>query len=352
MRKKKVTLSDIAQKVGISTASVSMILASKSLCRFSDETISAVYEASRELGYENKHIKEDRKLIMIVCPSVINPYFATLLQAMETEAKARGLGTMIYTTYWDAQKERRACELARDPKFGGVIFAMIPQQPELVRLLNESVPVVAVGDRQHDTGFDTVDINNYSAGLLVGKHLLELGHRKIAYLSTSLNSEHSARVRRYEGLKAALKQAGQPTKLLLFTKEFSSQTELETIDVEYHTGYELAIRCIKDNPEVTAMVAVNDMVSYGVIDAVKHSGFSIPEDYSVCGFDNIYPSGFSTVGLTTVEHQIVQGGKSAVKLLCEKMGRRQSESTAITRMEYQSKLVIRNSTGRAPERMV
>jgi LacI family transcriptional regulator len=351
MRKKKVTLQDIANTVGISSASVSMILASKSLNRFSDETINAVYTASRELGYESKHSKEDRKVVIIVCPSVINPYFATIIQGMEQEANVRGLGTMLFTTYWDIEKEKRICEFAKDPTVGGVIFAMIPQQPELVRELNKTVPVVAVGDKQNDIGLDTVDVNNFNAGTLVAKHLLALGHRKIAYLSTSLNSEHSARVRRFDGLKATIKQFGLPAKLNLYAAEVPSLTELNTIDIEHQTGYALAKRCMKETPDVTAMVAINDMVAYGVIDAIKDSGYSIPDDYSVCGFDNIYPSSFAGVALTTVEHYIIQGGKSAVRLLCEKMERQQPrtlEQGAVTRVEYQNRLIIRSSTGEPP----
>lgn len=351
MRKKKVTLQDIADKVGISSASVSMILASKSLNRFSGETINAVYTVSRKLGYESKHSKEDRKVVIIVCPSVINPYFATIIQGMEQEAKVRGLEPMLFTTYWDIEKEKRICEFAKDPMVGGVIFTMIPQQPELVRELNKTVPVVAVGDKQNDIGLDTVDVNNFNAGTMVAKHLLSLGHRKIAYLSTSLNSEHSARVRRFDGLKATIKQFGLPAKLNLYTVEVPSLTELNTLGIEHQTGYALAKRCMKETPDVTALVAINDMVAYGAIDAIKESGYSIPDDYRVCGFDNIYPSSFSGVGLTTVEHYIIQGGESAVRLLCEKMERQQPctlEQGKATRMEYQNRLIIRSSTGKPP----
>lgn len=353
MRKKKVTLQDIATKVGISSASVSMILSSKSLSRFSTQTIDAVYAASRELGYEGKHAKEDRKVVLLVCPSVINPYFATLIQGMEQEAKMRGIGTMLITTYWDMEKERRACECAKDPMVAGVIFAMIPQQPELARELNKTVPVVAVGDKQNELGLDTVDVNNFNAGVLVAKHLLGLGHRKIAYLSTSLNSQHSARVRRFEGLRTEVLQSTLDAKLTLFTAEIPSLTELNTIDIEHKTGYNLAKRCMKEEPGITAMVAVNDMVAYGVMDSIRDAGFSIPGDYSVCGFDNIYPSSFHGVGLTTVEHYIIQGGKSAVRLLCDKIAKVQSivaDSSAVTRVEYQSRLIVRSSTAKPGSR--
>lgn len=185
MRRKTVTLQDIAEKVGLSTASVSMILAGKSLSRFPDETIDAVYSVSKELGYVSKRSKKDRRILLIVCPSVINPYFATLIQGMEQEAHVQGLATMLCTTYWDTEKEKRVCEFAKEPTVGGVVFAMIPpQQPELVRELSTTVPVVAVGDKQNELGLDTVDVNNYNAGgVLVARHLLDLGGHKKNRLS-------------------------------------------------------------------------------------------------------------------------------------------------------------------------
>ncbi len=348
MLKKRITQREIADHVGVSTASVSMILAGKSLARFSDETIDAVHTACRELGYQGKASRRNRTIVLIVCPSVINPYFATIIQGMEMEAKEKGLETVVFTTYWDTEKERSACEFAKDPMVGGVIFAMIPQQPELVRQLNETVPVVAVGDKQNEVGLDTVDVNNFNAGVLVARHLLELGHRKIAYLSTSLNSEHSARVRRHDGLKAQIARFGHGATLSLFTAEIEALTELNTVDIEHRTGRSLAKRCIAEEPQVTAMVAINDMVAYGVIDGIKESGFTIPGDYSVCGFDNIYPSPFNGVALTSVEHFIVQGGKSALRLLCEKMEGRQSRALArgaVIRVEYQTRLIVRASSG-------
>lgn len=330
-----------------------MILAGKSLSRFSDETIDAVHTACRELGYQLKTPKRNRNIVLIVCPSVINPYYATIIQGMEMEARIQGLETVLFTTYWDVEKERSACEFAKDPMVGGVIFAMIPQQPELVRELNKTVPVVAVGDKQNEVGLDTVDVNNFNAGVLVARHLLQLGHRKIAYLSTSLNSEHSARVRRYDGLKAEISRFGQSASLSLFTAEIPAMTELNTVDIEHRTGLSLARECIAKDPAVTAMVAINDMVAYGVIDAIKERGFAIPSDYSVCGFDNIYPSAFNGVALTSVEHFIVQGGKSALRLLCDKMDGKQSravESEAVIRVEYQTRLIVRSSSA-APRQM-
>ena len=107
---KKPTIRDIAREAEVSPASVSMILNGKSLSRFSQETVSRVYEASRRLGY--KPLRQEkggrRKAILIICPSLTNPYYASLVQGMEQEAKSQGYTTIIYTTYWDKAEERAA----------------------------------------------------------------------------------------------------------------------------------------------------------------------------------------------------------------------------------------------------
>jgi LacI family transcriptional regulator len=121
--------------------------------------------------------------------------------------------------------------------------------------------------------------------------------------------------------------------------------------VEHEVGYALARRCLEESPKVTAIVAINDMVAYGVRAALIDAGIRIPEDMSLCGFDNIYPSRFSGVDLTTIEHAIVERGRSSIRLLSEKF-RVESESNdenVITRVEYQSRLVIGRTTGKVKE---
>ncbi|MCH3918533.1 MAG: LacI family transcriptional regulator [Spirochaetia bacterium] len=348
MSRQKVTLKDIAQQVGLSTASVSMILSGKKLSRFPQATIDKVRSSATEFGYQSKHgpsVSEES--VLIVCPSVYNPYFAMLLQGMEMQAAQLGIRTVVRNTYWNIETEYDVFSFARNSLFSGVIFAMIPQQEKLGMELSKVMPLVAVGDYSDRFQFDTVDINNYEAGRMVARHLLELGHQRIAYISTSLNSYHSARVRRLEGIRDELLKAGIKEKAIVCCKDVDSMTELNHPDVEYETGCFLARQCLEQHPEVTAMVGINDMVAYGIMDAIHAGGFSIPDDYSVCGFDNIFPSKFMSVGLTTVEHHIVQRGQRAMSLIASRIRHMKAYGDAVcdvTRVEYSSKLIVRSST--------
>ncbi len=349
MKNKKITLKDIAQEVGVSTASVSMVLSGKNLHRFTHDTIEAIYESAKRFEYSPPSQKKGNPLILIVCPSVINPYYATIIQGMESEALDQHLDTLIITTYWDKEKEQKVSQFASMPRVSGVIFAMIPQQPHLISPLHEKLPIVAVGDKQNNLGIDTVDVNNFEAGYMVGKHLVELGHRHIAYVSTSLNREHSARVMRLEGLKEAFHESYPDDDIVIFSSDITSIQELRTLNIEHITGYSLTKKILKERPDITSIVAINDMVAYGVINAIHESGLSIPDHISVSGFDNIYPSQYNRIPLTTVEHYIIQRGKSAVRLIANKI-RKDNDSeephAAVTRVEYMSKLIVRESTGK------
>ena len=105
-------------------------------------------------------------------------------------------------------------------------------------------------------------------------------------------------------------------------------------------------KCLKKTPEVTAIVAVNDMVGYGVLDCIIANGYSVPTDYCLCGFDNIYPSRFLNINMTTVEHSIVNRGKAAMKLLISRLEHNEeNQDEIVTHMEYISKIIEGTTTG-------
>ncbi len=351
---KKVTLKDIAARADLSPASVSMILNRRSIDRFNAETVERIFALAAEMGYKSSKekayalIKPSDTLIIIICPSLFNPFYTTIIQGIEIAARARGFVTSVRTTYWDTDTERFIMEQARKFNVAGVIFAMIPQQPQLAYDLSKYLPVVAIGDRRGDLELATVDMNNFTAGQLIGRHLTALGHRHIFYLSTTLNDQHTSRVRRCQGLQAAC--AAADAEFDIFTKEITPDFELSHVDVEYSTGYELANRCLDSAPQTTAIVTINDMVGYGAYNAICDRGLRIPDDVSLCGFDNIFPSRLHGVGLTTIDNSLTECGKSAFRLLQEEIASYEHNGRfeSITHVEYKCRLIVRSSSGRAP----
>lgn len=343
MRKNKVTLKDIAAMTGYSPASISMVLSGKMLERFSDKTIREIRGAAKKCNY-NTGIKGTT--VLVICPSVFNPYYSTVLQGMDMEAAKYGFSTLVYNTYWDPEREKKVLDFAKNPAICGAVFAMIPQIHETAVELNKTIPVVAIGDYHKDLQLDAVDINNCNAGKLLAEHLIGLGHKKIAYISTTLDEYHSARTQRLEGLTDAYKKAGMPDSPVVYSRSITSEYELHNVNVEFETGYGLMLECINETPYVTAVIAINDMVAYGCMNAVRDRGFRIPDDYSICGFDNIFPSKFCGINLTTVEHHIIERGKKAIELIAARPENR-SGVLDVVRIEYKSSLIIRGSTARA-----
>jgi len=345
---KKVTLKDIAQATGVTSASVSMILNGKDLHRFSPELITKVLLTARSLHYVPPGRNQDKKQIAILSPSVNNPYHTTIIMGIERAALANGYLTGVYNTYWNPETERTLLNvLAKQNAIAGIIYVMNPLQTSLVSEVNRHSPVVAVGDLTGgELDIDTVDINNFRAGEMVGEHLIALGHRHIAYLTTSLNDPHVARVRRCEGLQSAYERLCPEGSVSVFCKMNEYEQEIQSPDIELESGRELALECLRD-PKITAIVAINDMVGYGVLDTLLEQGLRIPEDYSLCGFDNIFPSRFHGIQMTTVDLSTVYQGARAFHLLKEKMENPQKPTIPypITRVEYRSQLVLRGTTG-------
>ncbi len=351
MKKRKPTSMDVARAAGVSQSTVSMVLNGKQLPSFTDETIRKVMDAAAQLGYEG--VRRERapalsNTVAVFCPVLSNPYYSGVVQAIEKAAYAAGFRTLIHTTYRNPDMEMRHLQELGDT-VAGVIFTHIPLHIKMVETLNRQIPVVVIGDRNDMIDVDTVEVNSYRSGAAVAEHLMALGHRHIAFLSTSLNSENKIRVQRMEGVRDAVKNVGRGHSLTVKSQDVSSSSDINDPDIEHKVGYELARECLQI-PKLTAMVCVNDMVAYGAMDALLEAGKKVPQDYSVCGFDNVFPSHMTAVSLTSIENHMLSKGKDAFDMLYRRInqiGTAAGTDLSLTRVEYQPKLVVRSSTGPA-----
>lgn len=347
--REKVTLADVGRVARVSPSTASMILTGREGVSFAGETVQRVLEAADRLGYQmpagRRRVRTpyDRQTVLIVSPNVHNPYYSAIIQAIQQAAQAKNFDTLIYTTYRDLEKEINGLHLAEKADLAGIIFTMMAFPTEVIERINRKIPVVVIGDNNAALGVDTVDLNNFSAGGLVARHLIGLGHRHVAFISTPLNESNSARVRRLEGVQAVFREECPGGSVLVRSKAYSPLGELENVGIEHAVGFEMTRSCLAD-PRITAFIAVNDMVAYGVLDAIHEAGKSVPGDYSVSGFDNIFPSHFSGVSLTTVEHFVEAKGRNAFDILHARMGGSASDHN-ITRVEFKSHLIVRESTG-------
>ena len=277
---------------------------------------------------------------------MINPYYAILVQAIEQKAFEFNCLTSVFTTYWRPEREKDIYDLVKQNCYDGIIFTMIPTQSEYAISIAKTTPIVIIGDRKYDMNLDAVDVDNGYAGRMVAEHLIDLGHKNIAYISTEMTSSHSARILRFQGLKEEYERACHDGKVIVYTTDTSLEEHKGISDLEYQMGLNMTKRCLREHPEVTAIVGMNDMISFGIVDALAIAGKKIPEDFSVASFDNIYPSHFSTISLTSVDYCIEERGQKAVQIIVDQLDK-PSRENAITRIEYRISLATRNSTGKA-----
>lgn len=351
--KKKPTLDDIAALAGVSKTAVSMILNEKKGVTFLEETIDKVHEAARELGYVRRTPKIqktnifNKNTILVLTPTISSPFFSTLVQSIEQEADKHGIHVLIQNTFRDREKELKYLDQIRDTNLYGLILTMLPHHTRVLEEINETIPVVVINEKSFDVDLDTVEVDNYSAGELIAEHMIDLGHKHIAYLTTALSTLNLARVKRMEGLTDIYRTSCPEGTVTVKSRRIRPKDEIRNIDLEYDIGYDLALEVLS-HKEITGIVASTDMIAYGVMNALEENGFRIPEDYSVCGFDNLFPSRFNGISLTTVEHYILNKGQDAVEMVRSRQMKNR-EKLSSTSVLYRHELVVRKTTGRARE---
>jgi len=356
MSAKKVTMTDVAEKAGVSQATVSQILSNKETSSFTSETIARVLDTAKSLGYrskENFRPAAGSPYIMVFSVNISNPYYGSMLQSIEAEALAHKYRIMNCNTYRNASLETDYLSLALKMNVAGIIFLSSPHAAERVSEVAQRIPVVCICDKEAGLPTDIIEMNHAASAKLLVDHLVSLGHRKIALITSPLG-DNKGRLARMDGLRIQMEKLGLSDNFVVRMVEESKDEEIGDYYRDYHRGYNLLQEEALYHSGITAFVCTNDLMALGVMDAILERGYKIPEDFSVCGFDNILVSQLHNISLTTVDHRMSVKGKSAMELLMRKIDLIKHQDTHQEtlsdqfKIEYQPRLVVRNSTGPAP----
>ena len=286
MAKKKATSMDVAREAGVSQATVSMILNKKYNVSFSKETIRQVTEAAEKLDYHlpKQRIRrsaKSRKLLVVFCPTLTNPYYVMLLQGIEAMAKEYGYGVFVCNTQRDLKIEENYLRMMREVQPLGIIYACNPSFSRQVAELSGEIPVVVISNRDDEFSIDAVALNNQKPGILMARHLLELGHRDVAFIAPPLTARQHQRQKRVGGFLMEFEKAGLSDHVLVRSAADSKDTEIPNIESEYRMGYDLTVELLREGQPVTAIAALNDMMAFGAMDAMKAAGISYGVDGDV-----------------------------------------------------------------------
>jgi len=291
-------------------------------------------------------------VIAVFMPSATGNYYTAISYAINCAAEKASFDTILFEAYRDRERELRGLTFISNQPIAGCIFTYIPYHQDLVEEISKRLPVVIIGNQVSQAKVDMIETDSYRAGMLMAQHLIDLGHRHVAFLATDRSWPGYPSSQRIQGVRDTFQQASG-TRLTERIEPIGSSLQLDSKAYSVKLGAQMALSCL-DDLSITGFIAVNDYIAYGVLDALANRGFRVPQDYSVCGCDDIFPSSLSQVSLTSVNHHLQEKGESAFHLLHRRIKSRQvmaadNEPTEqITRMEYLSTLIVRGTTARPP----
>lgn len=359
--RKKVTSTDIAKAAGVSQATVSMVLNKKYNVSFSKATIEKVEQAAKELGYtvprqRSRKSAKNSRLIVVFCPTLTNPYYVMLLQGIETVAKEKGYGVFVCNTQRELKIEEQYLRMMHSVSPAGIIYTCNPSNAfmEQVEEIAAKIPLVVISNRDK-VKVDAISQDNTKIGSLMARHLLDLGHREVAFIAPPLTKRQAQHSRRVEGFVREYEKEGLSQSVIIKAADDIWDEVLPSVDSEYRIGYNLTKELLAETRKITAIAGLNDMIAFGIIDALQEEKLKVPNDVSVIGCDNIIFGRMSQMSLTTIEHFVPLKGRDACDIIMRKIESAHNpyidmEPTSTYHIEYEPKLIVRKTTAYVKQR--
>ncbi|KUO76459.1 MAG: hypothetical protein APF77_18050 [Clostridia bacterium BRH_c25] len=337
-----VTVYDVAKVAGVSVSTVSKILNSSSY-KFTDKTKKQVLDIAKELGYEKQHntVSGERKVagnkIAVISPDIINPYYASLVTGLESALQAGGMDMVFYNSRNNRMLEVKiANQLLESDCIGVIIVSICDSYDHIKRLIDTGTKVVAF-EQQIDLECNKVGFNYSKGGFMATEFLIQKGYKNIGFISSPMTRPSRKQV--YEGYKKALARYNiTPNEKYIKIAENEIQSSVEMFD--YQNGINLVQEMISQGDLPNAIFCINDITAIGVIKKLQDSGYHVPEDVGVIGFDNISFSYMIAPSLTTIEQSTYELGAMAAEILIGSINDPNRGNIAIV---LEPKLIIRES---------
>lgn len=295
-------MEDIATQLGLSVSSVSLVLRDRS--GPSAETRRRVLEAADELGYRTDRaaslLRRRRSNMLGLMLDLRKPFHAELVEDVQDAADRRGFD-LVLSTITRNRDEQSAVETLLDSRCEALIL-MGPEMPTATLVaIDRQIPMVVTGRPVPSRVVNVVRAADDKGTALAVDHLVDLGHRDIAYVDGGRTTISSIRRR---GYAKAMKVHGLGSHLQVLSGDETEQAGVQ------------AARSILDSPaRPTAVVAFNDRSAAGVLDTLVRAGVSVPDDISVVGYDDSWLARLAHINLTTVSQNPGELTEQAVALL-------------------------------------
>ena len=297
------TMTDVAKRAGVSPATVSRVLNGNA--SVAEATRRRVLKAVKELNYQPNRLasalvtKKTRALGLLL-PDVGNPFFAEVARAVEREAARMGYSVLVCNTDDRPEAEERYLSDLRQRGVDGIVAApSFEGGASLAAALESGYPICFLARDLPTLPATCVKVDDFRGGYMAARHLVELGHRRVAMVSEpeSVPSTHD----RVRGYREALRETGIDDRLVLYAAETSIRAGIEAAGGLAGAGRPTAVFC------------ANDILAIGVMHALRREGVEVPRDVSLVGFDGTVLASVVDPTLTTVAQPIDRMAKAAVE---------------------------------------
>ena len=328
------TQKDVAEKAGVSQATVSMVLSDKLTPSIPNETVERIRAIAKELGYSPNRVAQalkTRRTMMIACivPDITNPFYPRLVRGVQSEAQRHNYDVITLNTDGTREHERYYLRWAQEGRVDGVVGVFFSLRvPDFAEAIEAGLPIVRIESSRKTGGsiaIDDIFVDSKAATISVIDYLLDAGHRRIAMIAGSGGPQRV----RVEGYQERLAEAGLEP-MVVIDEAFSEIG-----------GFHAAERILASNFKPTAVYAANDLMAIGAMQALSAHGIDIPGEIAVAGFDDIPAAKLVSPPLSTVTQFQDKLGEKAAQCLLERLNGNKNGVGMAHEMPYQ--LVRRGS---------
>ncbi|AGF55414.1 LacI family DNA-binding transcriptional regulator [Clostridium saccharoperbutylacetonicum] len=331
------TISDIARRAKVSPATVSRVLNSSGYVK--EDTKQRILTAIKEMNYTPSAIarslsKSETNTIGIIVPDITNTYFGEIIKGVSEIAEKSNLNIILFNTDNYLEKEIRAINLLKEQRIKGII--MTPgfgeekfNETYLKTITSLNVPIILVSADIKFTQLNGVFVDNIKGGYDATNLLIKEGHNKIGIMTGLLSSEPTTDM--LEGYKKALFDNNiKLNKNYIYHGEFKLEK-----------AYELTKKMLCEDDPPTALFVCSNMMTMGVIKALKEEHKDIPKDLAIVGFNKIDLLDIVGINITYMEDSPLELGRAAMEMLSQIFS--DAEMTDIRRMIISPQIIIRGS---------
>jgi DNA-binding LacI/PurR family transcriptional regulator len=329
------TILDVAKEAEVSVATVSRVLNKQNNVK--KETADRVYRAIEKLSFEPNILarnfrKNESRVILIITPNITNPYYSHILTGIGDAASELGYSALIFNTANSIEKEQEGMEMLKKKRADGAILLASNSESKWLLDYEGRYPIIQCSEYDDQVNISRVSIDNYKAAKEVMEHLIDLGHQRIATISSKNNyiSTHE----RMKGYEDTLKKHEIQRRKAYVA--YSSE------DYSFHSAKAAALKLLKLKERPTAIFCISDTIALGAVAAASELGIKVPEELSITGFDNVENTTMFHPYITTVSQPCFKLGENAMKMLYQRINNKADSHEGMI-LDYE--FIVRESTG-------